>query len=543
MRWFETSNYAWSTPNGQGRLKQITAGTIANPTSLLDLRYYTGTNTPAYDAVGNITNIYDYKTGSPQTQTFTYDDLNRLLSAQATSGTDGNYSESYTYDASTGNLASKTGLGTYTYGDSSHAHAVTATQNGNSYQYDANGNQKTRVIGSSTYNLSYDAENRLVSVSGAVTASFTFDGDGSRVKSTIGSTTTTFVGSIYEITGSAVTKYYYSGVTRVAMRTSSGVRYLFGDHLGSASVTADNSGANVTRQLYKAWGETRSSGSVPTKYQYTGQFAYNGQNEIGLVFYVARFYDPALGRFTSPDTLIPEGTQGVQAWNRFAGMNNNPVMWNDPSGHCIGPLVFVCVGVALVIGAILLTGDTPQEITRPATADSNASNIGDLLQLGIEQADHANITGEGLQSLQNDPSVQAAEGRIVDKIRTEPGYGQQSFSLPGNFGKENFTANGGSGIWWKGALERNQAFYMIHTGSLYATNTKVSTDGTIVTTWKIEDQFEYLPAWEDTFRQGANYWAYNGYAQIVAPIYHGLFRAKPFPTNAYWDETIPPVEK
>ena len=180
------------------------------------------------------------------------------------------------------------------------------------------------MVGSSTYNLSYDAENRLVSVSGAVTASFTFDGDGNRVKSTIGSTTTIFVGNYYEITGSAVTKYYYSGVTRVAMRTSSGVRYLFGDHLGSASVTADNSGGNVTRQLYKAWGETRSSGSVPTKYQFTGQYAYNGSGEIGLLYYVARFVDPQLGRFISADTIIPEESQGVQAWDRYAGMNNNP---------------------------------------------------------------------------------------------------------------------------------------------------------------------------------------------------------------------------
>ena len=45
-------------------------------------------------------------------------------------------------------------------------------------------------------------------------ANFTYDGDGKRVKSVIGSDTTLFVGSHYEITGSSVTKYYYAGSQR-----------------------------------------------------------------------------------------------------------------------------------------------------------------------------------------------------------------------------------------------------------------------------------------------------------------------------------------
>ena len=327
--------FAWDTTNGQGRLKQITAGTIANPTSLLDLRYFSGTNTPKYDAVGNILNIYDYKIGSPQTLAFGYDDLDRLLTASATGGTEGTYSETYTYDPNTGNLASKTGVGTYTYGNSNHAHAVTATTNGNSYGYDANGNQTTRVIGSITYTLSYDAENRLVGVSWTIgstnhSMTFVFDGDGSRVRSTLDGTTTTFAGTHYEVTGSAVTKYYYSGTSRIAMRGSSGVRYIFGDHLGSASVTADASGSNVTRQLYKPWGETRSSGSVPMKYTFTGQYSYS--TEIGLLFYVARFFDPQLGRFISADTIVPQPWNPL-SWDRYLYVLGNALRYTDPSGH------------------------------------------------------------------------------------------------------------------------------------------------------------------------------------------------------------------
>src|SRR5262249_14627109 len=58
---------------------------------------------------------------------------------------------------------------------------------------------------------------------------------------------------------------------------------------------------------------------------------------FGLYFYGARWYDDSLGRFNQPDTIIPEQSQGVQAWDRFAYSNNNPVFYTDPSGHSVKP--------------------------------------------------------------------------------------------------------------------------------------------------------------------------------------------------------------
>jgi hypothetical protein len=52
---------------------------------------------------------------------------------------------------------------------------------------------------------------------------------------------------------------------------------------------------------------------------------------------VARFFDPQLGRFISPDSIVPEESQGVQAWNRYTYVNNSPTNFNDPTGHCIDP--------------------------------------------------------------------------------------------------------------------------------------------------------------------------------------------------------------
>ena len=120
--------FPWTTTNGQGRLKRIKTDKLTTPTDVLqDLRYYSGTDTSAYSAVGNLLNIYDYEAGGTQTQTFTYDAASRLLSGAASGGTGGTYTtETYGYNSTTGNLESKAGA-TYTYILQSLALPETAT--------------------------------------------------------------------------------------------------------------------------------------------------------------------------------------------------------------------------------------------------------------------------------------------------------------------------------------------------------------------------------------------------------------------------------
>jgi RHS repeat-associated protein len=163
-------------------------------------------------------------------------------------------------------------------------------------------------------------------------ATFMYDGDGKRVKSIFNGTTTTyFVGNHYEVTGSTITKYYYAGSQRIAMRTNGTLNYLLGDHLGSTSLTTNASGQVVSELRYKAWGETRyTSGSTATKYQYTGQYSY--ESDFGLHFYNARWYDSSLSRFAQADSIVP-GPSNSQAWDRYAYSLNNPILYTDPSGH------------------------------------------------------------------------------------------------------------------------------------------------------------------------------------------------------------------
>jgi RHS repeat-associated protein len=323
--------YPWTQQGG--RLQFLKSGTPNDPVSLQSLEYN-------YDMAGNLNWIKDYKAGGTQTQTFSYDTLDHLTSASASGGTGGLYSESYSYDSVTGNLSFKSGIGTYTY-DTTHKHAVAATSNGWSFGYDANGNMTQRVVNGQTYTLSYDAEGHLVSVTGpSMSATFTYDGDGKRVKSVINGVRTYYVGNYYEVLGSIITKYYYAGAQRVAVRVNGTISYILTDHLGSTSVIADAGGAWAGEQRYKAWGEVRyASGTMPTKYTYTGQYSYT--EGFGLMFYNARWYDPSLGRFAQGDTIVPEGVQG---WDRYAYVYNNPLRYVDANGHDVG-----CAGYDAII--------------------------------------------------------------------------------------------------------------------------------------------------------------------------------------------------
>jgi RHS repeat-associated protein len=322
----------WDTQGG--RLHYLNSGTASDTTSLQELTY-------AYDSVGNISQVTDAAAG--ETSIYTYDSLDRLET-----WTLGSTTEAYHYDPVTGNLDIKAGTN-ISYADSAHKHAATSAGS-NTYAYDANGNQIIREIGTDIFNLAYDAENRLVEVkkNNTIIATFIFDADGKRVSATNNGETVLFIGGHYEVntTTNEKTKYYMAGASRIAVRkeiipVSSTLTYLLTDHLGSSSLAVDASTGEVIETRYKPWGEVRyttPNKTMPTGYTFTGQYSYvaDDATDLGnagfdLMFYNARWYDPALGRFAQADSIVPAGVQG---WDRYAYVNNNPVKYTDPTGHC-----------------------------------------------------------------------------------------------------------------------------------------------------------------------------------------------------------------
>ena len=124
-----------------------------------------------------------------------------------------------------------------------------------------------------------------------------------------------------------------------AFRDGDGIQYLFSDHIGSASVSYRPSDSRTQRQYYMPYGGIRHTDGLDTDIGYTGQRA---DTSTGLMFYNARYYDPAIGRFISPDTIVPDPAN-PQDYDRYAYVRNNPVNYSDPTGHCPSELQNVSV--------------------------------------------------------------------------------------------------------------------------------------------------------------------------------------------------------
>ncbi len=102
------------------------------------------------------------------------------------------------------------------------------------------------------------------------------------------------------------------------------------DHLGGLNIATDNSGKLVQTAFYYPYGETRvNTGTVDLHYKFTGQ---ENDPETSLYYYGARYYDPLLARFISPDTIV-QSPGDPQTLNRYSYCRNNPLALIDPNGH------------------------------------------------------------------------------------------------------------------------------------------------------------------------------------------------------------------
>jgi RHS repeat-associated protein len=311
-----------------------------------------------YDGVGNLDTVTD-AAGDASAQ-FKYDDLYRLV--EASGARFDNEIAEYRYDRR-GNMVSKTfteptdpvHIGALTYGDPVRVHAVTAAA-GQVFAYDAMGN----LASDGQFTYAYTPAGMLASAddgAGALT-DFVYDYANTRVHKLQGADSVTYVPAAgAELrTRSGTSRWIKTAViagrpvARVEDDFTSGtvsdhVFFFATDHLGSPTLVFDVDGDVIERAWTHPFGEENtaplaSAGTVgdylaPADPDTRMNLRFQGREldtETGFYDFGARIYRPDLGRFLTPDPVVPDPV-GSQSWNRYAFVLNNPLRYVDPSGH------------------------------------------------------------------------------------------------------------------------------------------------------------------------------------------------------------------
>ena len=313
----ETRSY-----NVLNQLTNVTAGSAEN----LTYSYPTGANN------GKASSMYNAVSG--ETVTYTYDSLNRLLTASGSG-----WGEQYGFDPF-GNLLSKT----VTSGSGPSMSISVNTANNQieglyGVTYDANGNTTGNYNGGVANTLTYDAENRVSTYQPYIGSATTYSYDAQNRRIWIWPGTTDTWGNV---SGYTVNIYTPSGLKLGAYAVNPSVI----DYEGAATpfmavqlTTSDQYFGSrrlaVIDQLgsagtYFPWGENRGT----TNPLNTWSFGTYWEDSVSSLDYANnRYYSNAYGRFMTPDPSMKSAhLTDPQSWNRYPYVGGDPVNHNDPSG-------------------------------------------------------------------------------------------------------------------------------------------------------------------------------------------------------------------
>jgi RHS repeat-associated protein len=276
-----------------------------------------------YDPNGNKTQVAD----NSGTSTYAYDPNDRLTQANYPDGT----ATSYVYDPA-GNRTQMTnanGSTSYAYNSANEL----TSYGGTTVTWDNNGNMLSN--GTTTY--TWDSQNRLIQVTNGQTIQMAYDGANNRVTYSVNGSQTNYaydnhtsLARVVQQKDSTRTQVYgLDGQILFDNTSDQGPLYYHQDAMGSTAAVTKPDGTVAGTFEYDAFGAPRGPVTVP------GAFWFDGEQmdqETGLIYLRARYYDPLHGRFTSSDTGPPE-LKDTQSLNAYVYARNNPVNLVDPSGR------------------------------------------------------------------------------------------------------------------------------------------------------------------------------------------------------------------
>jgi len=306
---------------------------------LTQIRYRDDTTSYQYDGAGRLS---EKTLPGGIGQTYVYDSAGRLTQIQYKNGATLIDRLDLQYDAE-GNLTRKQLVN----GSLNQDTALTAdydaanrmiqvTVNGKTYAltYDDNGNltgKSNTADATDTTAYTWDARNRLTGIAApGTTATFQYDPLGRRLERTVNGTTTRYVYDGNQVIGEIRAGQSTSLLTglnideALARYASTGRSTQLTDQLGSVIRQINEAGTTQSTTAYSPYGEASTSGDDQ---QNGTEYTARENDETGLYFYRARYYDPLLKRFISED---PIGVAGGA--NTYAYVGGNPMSRIDPLG-------------------------------------------------------------------------------------------------------------------------------------------------------------------------------------------------------------------
>lgn len=163
--------------------------------------------------------------------------------------------------------------------------------------------------------------------------------------------------------GNNLIKFYYD-TTGVCGFNYNGTDYYYQKNIqGDILRIFDKNGNLKAEYSYDAWGKCTIKSNV-SNIAKINPFRYRGyylDDETGLYYLNARYYDPEIGRFISPDGteyLDPESINGL---NIYTYCLNNPVMHTDSSGNSFVAAFFVAMLIGGLIKGVIAAVNTAMD--------------------------------------------------------------------------------------------------------------------------------------------------------------------------------------